>query len=110
MNPAAGAEITGTWNAEPATGTSIALNVRPTGDFTWKVTQKGQSQQFAGTSTYGSGILTLARAGGPALVGRVSWRDPTHLTSASSATAPTTGARFLEVIEERASHPRGDAA
>ena len=79
-NPPAGAEIVGTWNAQPAAGTTIALTVQPGGDFTWKVTQKGKSQQFAGTSTYGSGILTLARVEGPALVGRVSWKDPTHMT------------------------------
>ena len=79
-NPPAGAEIAGTWNAQPAAGTTIALTIQPGGDFTWKVTQKGKSQQFAGTSTYGSGILTLARVEGPALVGRVSWKDPSHMT------------------------------
>ena len=54
---------------------AIALTVQPGGAFTWQVTQKGQTQQFSGTSTYGDGILTLAQDKGPALVGRVSWTD-----------------------------------
>ena len=42
--------------------------------------QKGKVQQFSGTSTYGSGILTLAQEKGPALVGRVGWTDANHVT------------------------------
>ena len=37
---------------------------------------KGHKQHFAGTSTYGNGILTLAQEKGPVLVGRVSWKGP----------------------------------
>lgn len=78
--PPTGAEIAGTWVARPAAGTTIALSIQPGGDFTWNVEQGGRSQQFAGASTYGSGLLTLARTGGPALVGRVSWTDRDHMT------------------------------
>ena len=76
----AGASIAGTWNANPATDTAIALTIQPAGGFTWQVTQKGKTQQFAGSSTYGDGLLTLVQDKGPALVGRVSWTDAGHMT------------------------------
>jgi tetratricopeptide (TPR) repeat protein len=78
--PPSGASIAGTWNAKPAQGVSIALAVAPDGAFNWKVTQKGQTQQFSGTSTFGGGMLTLVKDQGPALVGRVSWTDANHMT------------------------------
>ena len=78
--PPQGATIAGAWNAEPSTGTSIALIVQPGGAFVWQATVKGHKQQLAGMSTYGDGILTLAQDKGPALVGRVSWKDPSHMT------------------------------
>ena len=58
--PPQGAAITGTWTAQPAADTAIALSIQPGGDFTWQVTKKGQTQQFAGKSTFGQG---LAHAG-----------------------------------------------
>ena len=76
-----GATIDGTWTADPVEGTSIALSIKPGGTFDWDVTQNGQKQHFAGTSTYGNGILTLAQEkGGPVLVGRVSWKDANEMT------------------------------
>jgi hypothetical protein len=78
--PPPGASIAGAWKARPAPGTSIGLNIEPGGAFTWQATVKGQSQQFQGSSTFGDGILTLAQDKGPALVGRVSWMDPNHMT------------------------------
>ncbi len=75
-----GASIAGTWNAKPAPDTAIALTIQPDGSFNWQVIQKGQKQQFGGTSIFGDGILTLAQNQGPALVGRVSWTDATHMT------------------------------
>src|SRR5262249_15453828 len=80
MNPPEGATIAGSWSAQPAAGTTIALNIQPGGTFTWQVTQKGRGQQFSGTSTFGDGILTLAQDKGPALVGRVNWADSNHIT------------------------------
>jgi tetratricopeptide (TPR) repeat protein len=78
--PPQGASIDGTWTAQPAPDTSIALNLQPDGKFNWQVTKKGQAQQFGGTSTYGQGILTLAQDKGPVLVGRVGWKDANHIT------------------------------
>jgi tetratricopeptide (TPR) repeat protein len=75
-----GASISGTWKADPTPDTSVALTIEPGGPFTWEVTQKGQAQKFAGTSTFGGGVLTLAQDNGTVLVGRVSWSDPTHMT------------------------------
>ena len=44
------------------------------------MTRKGKTQQFTGSSTYGDGLLTLVQEKGPALVGRVSWKDAGHMT------------------------------
>jgi tetratricopeptide (TPR) repeat protein len=76
----AGASINGTWSAQPVAGTAINLTIQADGKFNWKVAQNGKTQQFAGSSTYGDGILTLARDQGPALVGRVSWKDASHMS------------------------------
>lgn len=78
--PPEGASIAGTWTAQPAPDTTIVLTIQAGGPFTWQVTQKERKQQFTGSSTYGDGLLTLAQDKGPALVGRVSWKDATHMT------------------------------
>jgi tetratricopeptide (TPR) repeat protein len=77
--PPQGASIGGTWNAQPAADTSIALTLQPDGKFAWQVTKKGQAQQFGGTFTYGQGMLTLVQDKGPVMVGRVDWKDPDHI-------------------------------
>ena len=69
--------------------TSIVLTIQPGGAFTWQVTQKGQTQQFAGVSTFGGGVLTLAQDNGTVLVGRVSWKDPDHMTFRVIGDGPT---------------------
>jgi thioredoxin-like negative regulator of GroEL len=76
----AGATIFGSWKAEPSPDTSIVLTLEQGGAYTWQVTQKGQTQQFAGVSTFGGGVLTLAQDNGTVLVGRVNWTDPEHMT------------------------------
>jgi tetratricopeptide (TPR) repeat protein len=87
--PPEGATISGTWKAQPGPDTSIALTMEPGGTFTWRVTQKGRTQQFSGTSTFGGGVLTLAQDNGPALVGRVTWKDPSHMTFRVVGDGPT---------------------
>ena len=78
--PPQGASIMGTWSAHPSADTSISLDVKPGGAFTWQAVVKGQQQRFTGVSTCGEGILTLAQDKGPALVGRVGWTDASHMT------------------------------
>jgi tetratricopeptide (TPR) repeat protein len=78
--PPPGASIDGTWSAHPSADTAIMLTLQPGGMFTWQVTQKGKTQQFSGTSSFGNGILTLAGDKGPPMVGRVSWADANHMT------------------------------
>jgi tetratricopeptide (TPR) repeat protein len=78
--PPAGASIVGTWTAKPTPDTTVSLAVQPDNSFTWQATRAGKSQQFTGKSTFAEGLLTLAQNNGPALVGRVSWADPTHMT------------------------------
>jgi hypothetical protein len=70
--------LVGTWTASPAQGTNVTLTVGQDGSFTWKVDAQGQSRPFTGTSTFGNGILTLAQAQGPPMVGHVTWLDPNH--------------------------------
>jgi hypothetical protein len=78
--PPEGASIAGTWTAKPAADTAISLSITADGPFTWQVDQKGQMRKFAGKSTFGEGMLTLAQDNGPALVGHVAWKDPNHMT------------------------------
>jgi tetratricopeptide (TPR) repeat protein len=78
--PPQDATIAGTWRAQPAADTAITLTIQPGGPFTWDVERKGQKQRFTGSSTFGDGLLTLVQEKGPAMVGRVSWTDATHMT------------------------------
>jgi hypothetical protein len=75
-----GATIAGTWKAQPTADTSIELTIQPGGSFTWQVRIKGRTQQFNGSSTFGDGLLTLVQDKGPILVGRISWKDASHMT------------------------------
>jgi tetratricopeptide (TPR) repeat protein len=89
--PPQGATIAGTWTANPSPGTSIALAIQPDGSFTWDASQGGgKSSQFAGKSTFGDGLLTLAQNNnGPVLVGRVNWTDANHMTFVISGGNPS---------------------
>ncbi len=80
--PPQGATLSGTWAARPSADTAITLTIPPgESTFTWQVvTSQGRTQQFTGACTYGDGLLTLAQDKGPALVGRVSWTDASHMT------------------------------
>jgi tetratricopeptide (TPR) repeat protein len=74
-------DLTGSWKAQPAEGTTIALAIGSDNKFTWSVTEKGKTQSFGGATTFANGILTLAReddAG--ALVGKVSSPGPGQFT------------------------------
>jgi tetratricopeptide (TPR) repeat protein len=77
--PPEGATIEGSWTASPAPDTTITLALQPGGTFDWQVTQKGQTRHFTGKSTYGEGMLTLVQDKGPAMVGRVDWKDASHM-------------------------------
>jgi tetratricopeptide (TPR) repeat protein len=93
--PPQGATIAGTWTANPIPGTSVALAIQPDGSFTWDASQGGKSSQFAGKSTFGDGLLTLAQDNGPVLVGRVNWTDADHMTFVISGGNPSDpGLRF----------------
>jgi len=72
--------LVGTWKASPDPSTSIELTIQADGGFAWNVTQNGRTQPITGASTYGEGVLTLARAGveDDAMVGRVVWKDESH--------------------------------
>jgi hypothetical protein len=78
--PAADYKLAGTWTAKPVQDVSITFDLQDDGKFTWKVTQKGQSHDLAGTSSYENHELKLESAGNPPLEGQVTWKDETHFT------------------------------
>ncbi|QDV32330.1 tetratricopeptide repeat protein [Tautonia plasticadhaerens] len=95
QNPPQGATIAGTWTADPDPGTAISLAIQPDGTFTWDASKGGTSSRFAGKSTFGDGLLTLAQDDGPVLVGRVSWADADHMTfTIAGGPAGDAGLRF----------------
>ena len=63
--------LTGTWKAEGAGGTTVELKLEPDGQFTWTATGQGQPRSFSGTYTAGSGLLTLVSSDGRVIVGRL---------------------------------------
>jgi tetratricopeptide (TPR) repeat protein len=70
--PAKPGTLAGTWNAQPAPDTAIALRLGDDNTFTWTVTQKGKPREITGNWSLASDMLTLAQAGGRgAMVGRV---------------------------------------
>jgi tetratricopeptide (TPR) repeat protein len=103
--PPPGATIAGTWTAKPAAGTEITLAVQPGGGFDWKVTQQGKTRQFAGSSTFGDGMLTLARDQGPALVpGELDGPRPLHVPKRRGR-ARRHGAELLEMNPAEGARP-----
>ena len=72
--------ILGTWQAQPNPDTTITLEVKEGGSFTWGVAQKGKPRTISGSSTLGqTGVLTLAGQGEAGLmVGQVVWTDESH--------------------------------
>jgi hypothetical protein len=89
-SPPEGATIAGTWTAKPEADASVGLTIQPEGAFNWEITGKGQSRSFAGKSTFGNGILTLApdKPTPPPMVGRVTWADANHMTFRVLGDAP----------------------
>jgi len=74
-----GATISGTWTAQPNADTAVSLTIQAGGAFHWQANQKGQTREFSGTSSFGGGLLTLVPDKSAAIVGRVSWTDPSHM-------------------------------
>jgi tetratricopeptide (TPR) repeat protein len=89
--PAAKAgKIEGTWKASPAKQTSINLNVRDDGTFTWKVDTNGKAQDIVGNWSLAGGILTLAQNdNGGALVGNVTWPSETQFNFRALGAPPS---------------------
>jgi tetratricopeptide (TPR) repeat protein len=65
------AALRGTWKARPMPDLSIELTLREDGKFTWDVTARGQAESITGDADYVDGVLTLAQAEAPALVGKI---------------------------------------
>ncbi len=74
--------LMGIWTAQPAADTTITLIFQDKGHFVWKVSRQGKDQQFDGTSTYDSGILTMVQQqdNKNVMVGNVAWKDDDHFT------------------------------
>jgi tetratricopeptide (TPR) repeat protein len=65
------AALLGTWKAKPMPDVSIELTLREDGQFTWDVNANGHADSITGDADYLDGVLTLAQADAPALVGKV---------------------------------------
>jgi tetratricopeptide (TPR) repeat protein len=65
------AELLGRWRATPADGLAITLTLNPDATFTWDVNANGQDQAITGQADFRDGVLSLAQADGPPLVGQV---------------------------------------
>jgi tetratricopeptide (TPR) repeat protein len=63
--------LLGAWKAKPMPDLSIELTLRADGQFTWNVNSKGQTDSITGDADYLDGVLTLAQADAPTLVGKV---------------------------------------
>jgi tetratricopeptide (TPR) repeat protein len=75
-------DLTGAWTAQPSADVAITLTFGDKGHFVWKVSRQGKDQQFDGTSTYESGILTMVQQqnNSNVMVGNVAWKDDDHFT------------------------------
>ena len=71
MPPAPPRNLQGDWQAKPDPKTTIALSLKPEGNFVWTVTQDGKSQALEGWAGYQDGVLTLAQEQGAPLVGKL---------------------------------------
>jgi tetratricopeptide (TPR) repeat protein len=65
------AALVGTWKARPMPDLSIVLTLRGNGQYTWDVNAKGRTDSVTGDAGYLEGVLTLAQADAPDLVGRI---------------------------------------
>jgi tetratricopeptide (TPR) repeat protein len=74
--------LVGAWTAQPAPETTITLTFQDKDHFTWKVARQGKEQQFDGTSTYESGILTMVQKqnNNNVMVGNVTWKDDNNFS------------------------------
>jgi Tetratricopeptide repeat len=73
-------QLVGTWTAKPTPEVTITLVLDDAGKFSWQVADKGGPRKLAGTSTFGSDILTLASDTGEPLVGKITMRDANSFT------------------------------
>jgi hypothetical protein len=69
--PIEAASLVGDWKASRSDGSNFALTLAADGNFTWKFTQKGKTQQFAGPYTVADNLLILKQNGNPVMVGQV---------------------------------------
>jgi len=70
------AELTGTWKAAPSADTAITLELKPDGEFTWNIANKGQEQQsLTGRAVCIDNVLSLTQQEGPPLAGKIESKD-----------------------------------
>jgi tetratricopeptide (TPR) repeat protein len=69
--PIEAATLVGNWKASRSDGSNFDLSLTADGNFTWKFTQKGKTQQFAGPYTVADNLLILKQNGNPVMVGQV---------------------------------------
>jgi tetratricopeptide (TPR) repeat protein len=72
------ARLLGNWAANPAKDVGITLTMTPDKNFIWKVSNRGQSNEFRGEATFDNDVLALVPPDQPPMVGKVTWKDDGH--------------------------------
>jgi hypothetical protein len=72
------AKLLGSWAASPAKDVGITLTMTPDKNFNWKVSNRGQTNEFRGEATFDNEILALVPPDQPPMVGKVTWKDDGH--------------------------------
>jgi hypothetical protein len=88
IEPPDASKVVGSWKASPVANTTITLTLKDDKTFDWAVSENGRSQTFKGQYTYGGDSLTLVQASGTAMVGQLTWNDPSHVNFRIMGTGP----------------------
>ncbi len=72
------AKLLGNWVANPAKDVGITLTMTPDKNFSWKVSNRGQANEFRGEATFDNDVLALVPPDQPPMVGKVTWKDDGH--------------------------------
>jgi len=74
--PLTAASLTGKWQAQRPDGSSIALDLRADGQYTWSFSQQGKPREFTGPYTLADNLLILKQGSTPTMVGQVAPLGP----------------------------------
>lgn len=74
-SPVDAASLVGAWEVARSEGESFALNLTADATYSWKYTNNGKSQDYAGAYTVADNLLILKQGGNPVMIGQVKLLD-----------------------------------